>query len=300
MLEHRFAILTAAAAFCLLLIGGTVNPTGSSLACPEWTVICKGEFFPEMTGGVLYEHGHRLFGMLVGFLQITLTVLLWKRRPATRMLAVLSLVMVCVQGALGAITVGFKLPWMVSTAHLWLAMIYLATLSYIAWRTRVPTEDWQPAASLGGARRWIAVAAAFVLAQILLGGVMRHHEAALASVDLPLHEGSFWPADAPLPLQLHMAHRIGGVVVALVVFAAAFAVLRRAGSWQRLRRLVMIAPLLVVLQVALGLYVIYTFRSVPVAVAHFAGAAALWALWWNLFLMTGGVEPAPLAKGKTA
>jgi len=33
MLEHRLAKLAAAATFVLLVIGGTVNPTGSSLAC---------------------------------------------------------------------------------------------------------------------------------------------------------------------------------------------------------------------------------------------------------------------------
>ena len=76
MLEHRFAKLAAAATFVLLVIGGTVNPTGSSLACPEPTMVCHGQLFPPMVGGVLYEHGHRLAAMSVGLLQIALTLLL--------------------------------------------------------------------------------------------------------------------------------------------------------------------------------------------------------------------------------
>src|SRR5262245_40347203 len=51
MLEHRFAKLAAAATFLLLVIGGTVNPTGSSLACPEPTLVCNGQLFPPMVGG---------------------------------------------------------------------------------------------------------------------------------------------------------------------------------------------------------------------------------------------------------
>ena len=91
MLEHRFAQLVAACTFLLLVVGGTVNATGSSLACPEPTLLCHGEIFPQMTGGVLFEHGHRLVAMSVGLLQIVLTVLLIRRRRELRGLAWLTL-----------------------------------------------------------------------------------------------------------------------------------------------------------------------------------------------------------------
>src|SRR5205823_2916435 len=57
MLEHRLAKLAAGATFLLLIIGGMVNATGSSLACHEPTFVCNGSFFPEMSAktGVLYE-----------------------------------------------------------------------------------------------------------------------------------------------------------------------------------------------------------------------------------------------------
>lgn len=87
MNAHRFAILAAAATFVLLVIGGTVNPTGSSLACPEPTLVCNGQLFPPMVGGVFYEHGHRLAAMTVGLLQIILTVLLLRRRKDSKGLA---------------------------------------------------------------------------------------------------------------------------------------------------------------------------------------------------------------------
>ena len=64
MLEYRLAGATAAATFVLLVIGGMVHATGSSLACPDWP-LCYGQFFPAMEGGVLYEHGHRLVALAV-------------------------------------------------------------------------------------------------------------------------------------------------------------------------------------------------------------------------------------------
>src|ERR1041384_2015245 len=104
MLEHRFAKLSAAATFILLVIGGTVNPTGSSLARPEPPRVCPGQLFPPMVGGVFYEHGHRLAAMTVGLLQIALTVLLLRRRgSAMRRLGWILLGLVIAQGALGAI-----------------------------------------------------------------------------------------------------------------------------------------------------------------------------------------------------
>src|SRR6185436_5491923 len=167
MLEHRFAKLAAAATFVLLVIGGTVNPTGSSLACPEPTLVCHGQLFPPMVGGVFYEHGHRLAAMTVGLLQIALTVLLLRRRARDtgfKRLAWLLLGMVIAQGALGAITVKFKLPWFVSTGHLLLGMSYFATLIYTAFKTRpapsaleLDTHEKQRA-DLGPATTWIKLA----------------------------------------------------------------------------------------------------------------------------------------------
>ena len=83
-----------------------------------------------------------------------------------------------------------------------------------------------------------------------------------------------------------MIHRAVGSCVAVVTTIAAIQVWRAAAQWPALRRLALIAPLLVVTQIVLGVYVVLTLRTPQVAVAHFAGAAALWALWISMFLMT--------------
>jgi len=297
MLEHRFAQLVAACTFLLLIVGGTVNPTGSSLACPEPTLLCHGQFLPEMTGGVLFEHGHRLVAMSVGLLQIALTVLLIRRRKMHG-LAWLTLGMVILQGALGAVTVGYKLPWFVSTAHLLLGMSYFAMLLYIAWRTRPahPGADDATARearinALGPARRWVAIATGVVVIQIVLGGLVRHSEAALACLGMPdCTAGDYFPA--ALTQRLHMLHRGWGVLVAVITTLAAISVVRHAAGWPALRRLMIAAPIVVATQVVLGIYVVLTFRSVPIAVAHFAGAATLWGLWVSAWFMTHSARAA--------
>lgn len=292
MVEHRFAQLTAAATFILLVIGGTVNPTGSSLACPEPTFVCHGEFFPPMVGGVFYEHGHRLAAMTVGLFQIALTYFLFTRRKDSRRLAFILLGMVILQGLLGAITVKYKLPWFVSTAHLLLAMSYFATLIYTAFRTRpAPTvielqRHDNLRAELGPARTWIAIAIGAVFIQLLLGALVRHLGAAMVCLGMPTCTigGDWWPATGVQ--HLHMIHRAFGVVTAIVTITAAVQVARRAKAWSSVRTLALIAPFLVVAQVVLGIYTVLTIRAVPLAVGHFAGAASLWALWMSMWLIT--------------
>jgi cytochrome c oxidase assembly protein subunit 15 len=297
MLEHRLATLAACAAFVLLIIGGTVNATGSSLACPEAFVVCHRSLLPEMTGGVLYEHGHRLAAMTVGFIQIGLTLAIWFRRKELRWLGALLLGMVLAQGLFGAITVYFKLVWFVSTGHLLLGMSYFAMLNYAVVRTRPPPSAMELSrhdrlrAELGSARTWIAVAAIAVFVQLLLGALVRHFGAWLACIGMPTctATGEWWPGGA-LP-DLHMIHRAFGVVVAIVTTTAAVIVWRRARSWPQLRLLALIAPLLVAGQVALGIFTVLSMRAVPVTVAHFAGATSLWALWMTAWLWTAPRTP---------
>jgi len=293
MLEHRLAKVGALATFCLLVIGGTVNPTGSSLACPEPTLLCHGQLFPPMVGGVFYEHGHRLAAMTVGLLQIALTIALLRRRKDLARYAWITLGLVLAQGSLGAVTVAFKLPWYVSTGHLLLGMSYFATLVYVAFRTRrEPTLvelDTHRARmlELGTTRRWIAIACGAVMIQLLLGALVRHFGAALVCLGMPActRGGDWWPDSAVQ--HLHMIHRGFGVVVAITTTVAAVQVLRACKSWSRLRLMMFAAPVLVVGQVALGIFTVLTLREVPVAVAHFAGAAALWGLWASAWFMTG-------------
>ena len=292
MLEHRFAKAVAFATFCLLVWGGMVNATGSGLACPEPTFVCHGDLFPKMEGGVFYEHGHRLLAETVGILQIILTVLLWRRRPQLRKLSLLLGGMILAQAALGATTVAFKLPWFVSSGHLLLGSSYFAMLIYTAFRTRrEPTvveldRHAKLRTELGATRTWILVALGAIVVQIVLGALVRHLGAALVCLGMPqcTMDGTWFP-DAGIQ-DLHMVHRAWGCITAVITTVAAVKVWRAAKSWPQLRTLATLAPILVAGQITLGIFTVLTWRAAPLAVAHFAGAESLWALWISAWLMT--------------
>ena len=74
---HRFAVLTALATLALLGVGGLVTSHGVGMAVPDWptTYGYNMFFFPisKWTGGIFYEHSHRLVASTVGILTVLLT-----------------------------------------------------------------------------------------------------------------------------------------------------------------------------------------------------------------------------------
>src|SRR3989442_8248138 len=140
---HRFAVLTAAATFVLLFVGGLVTSTGSGLAVPDWP-LSFGQVFPPMVGGVLFEHGHRLVAALVGLLTVALMVLLtqWESRIWVRWLARGAVLAVLLPGALRGRTGLLRLPLVVSVTHACLAQAFLCLVITLAVCT---APGWQAA-----------------------------------------------------------------------------------------------------------------------------------------------------------
>lgn len=286
--------------FCLLLLGGIVHSTGSSLACPDWP-LCYGQVFPEMKGGVAIEHSHRLLAATVGLLTIGLVIISGRRRHQERgvwRLSLLALILVIFQGILGGITVIYKLPTMVSTSHLGLSMIFFSLLIWITLRVWLPDRIAVSGRALKEApRRWIQLTTAVIYLQMVLGAFMRHTGASLACPDVPLCFGFLWPADLPPFTQLHMAHRWMGMLVLLCILASAIFVRRRYQEGGGLRFLANNAILLVFLQIGLGLASVWTSLNLWVVTAHLAGGALLLASFvtlWNL----SGYRPLDVARNQ--
>lgn len=292
---HRVATTTAVLTFIDLLMGGIVHGTGSSLACPDWP-LCFGEVFPRMVGGVLFEHSHRLMGVVLGCLAIALVVLGQRTRRARLADAFLSrliLVVVCLQGVLGGLTVLFKLPTLVSTAHLALSMAFLLLLVYTSYRTRPTTTAAAPAVIPAALRRWLVIATGAVYAQIVLGALVRHTGAALACLDeIPLCRGQVWPT-WHATAQVHMLHRLVAVLATLLVLGVAFALFRAAEGHRTTRRLAAAAPFLVLVQVLLGVLSVVSLLGVWQVTAHLGVGALLLADLWLLCLATRPVAAAP-------
>ena len=70
---HRYAVLLAVCTLFLVVAGASVTSKEAGLSVPDWP-LSYGQVMPQMTGGVFFEHGHRMVATAVGFLTIILAV----------------------------------------------------------------------------------------------------------------------------------------------------------------------------------------------------------------------------------
>ncbi len=180
---HRYAVLLAICTLFLVVAGASVTSKEAGLSVPDWP-LSYGQVLPEMTGGVLFETGHRLVATTVGFMTIILAIWIQRVDPRRWMkrLGWAALGGVIVQGLLGGITVLWLQPPWVSTAHACLAQLFFSTTAAIAlftsrrWLNGAPTVEDYGKPSLRGLA---IVVPAIVLLQIALGAAFRHRAISL-------------------------------------------------------------------------------------------------------------------------
>lgn len=275
--HHRGFFITTIWTLGLLLLGSIVHATESSLACPDWPT-CFGTFMPEMTGGVFWEHLHRLAAAGLVLIFISATYLAWRpelERPPVRRWALAGIGLLVVQSVLGGMTVLMRLPDAISTMHLALAFLFLTlatVLTVVTSRTwTVEHRSWQDVRDL---RELAVTATSLTFLQSILGGAVRHTDAGLACPDVPLCLGQWIPPLQSPAVTLHFSHRVTGLLLLVASLMLSVRAMRRL-SPSLTRTLALSAGVLIVLQIALGFLSVYTRLSVVTVSLHTLLAASL-------------------------
>ncbi len=273
---HRFAVGTALATLILLMAGALVTSTGSGLAVPDWP-LSYGTLFPEMRGGVIFEHGHRLIAGAVGLLTVSLAFLLWRVEPRAwvRWLGVAAVALVISQALLGGLTVLLRLPVYVSVGHALLAQTFFCTIVCLAMVTAPSWERPQmPLSSSDNSLPSFALitSVAFFI-QLLFGAVMRHSGAGLAIPDFPASFGHAIPPEFTPAIAIHFAHRMGALTVVILSAWLAFRVFSRNGDRLSLVSHAGALIAFVSFQGMLGAMIIWLKRPVPLTTLHLAVGA---------------------------
>lgn len=277
----RFEPVTAhlaVALVALVVIGGATRVMEAGLACPDWP-LCYGQWLPggRMNLQVFLEWFHRLDAFVVGVALLVLSAASWLGRrdlpPWLPRCCSAALLLVALQGALGALTVTRLLAPGLVTAHLGTALLLVALVSGLhqaleaerlssgsarapEFRVQVQLPFWWTALAL--------LALVLVLAQCLLGGSLASQWAAERCIAAA--EGCQWL----------LRHRVAATPAALAVAALSPAALALPAAERHLRWFAAAAALLAVLQVSLGVATLRLQLAVPaVTVAHQLMAALL-------------------------
>ena len=230
---HRYAILLSVCTLFLVVAGASVTSEEAGLSVPDWP-LSYGQVMPPMTGGVLFEHGHRMIGTTVGLLTIGLLVWLLRveKRSWMRKLAWVALGWVSVVGLLGGLTVKLLTPPPVSILHTCLAQMFFSlTVSMVVFTSR----SWQAGPEFVEDNGWpsmrsLAIALpVFVLAQIALGAGFRHRAIGI------------------------LPHILGAMIVSFLILVAGVFVLHQFPTHPALRPAAVALLAIACLQVGLGI-----------------------------------------------
>jgi cytochrome c oxidase assembly protein subunit 15 len=149
-----------------------------------------------------------------------------------------------------------------------------------------------------------------IYAQLALGATMRHQHRDLAILDFPTANGAWFPDTSPTALAklnawrdaralsdvtafqiwLQMAHRFLALIIAIAIIVFCASVWKEPRSFAGLKRLSVLWVALVVCQIALGAWVIWSNKAADVATAHVALGAVMLsfgvtisAICWRIF-----------------
>jgi cytochrome c oxidase assembly protein subunit 15 len=226
----------------LIFLGALVKSHEAGLTVPDWPTSFGQNMFlyppSEWTGGIFYEHTHRLLASFIGLLTVILAV--WcgakEKRRWVRVLSYLALGLVIFQGALGGLTVLLQLPPIVSIAHGVTAQTFLALSIIIAYaQSHEFTNSNGYTTALSNTAKSGLIVIGLLYFQLILGALMRHTGSGLAIPDFPTMAGSWFPllndnflaaanelrlavGLGPTKMQniiAHLAHRLGAVVVTI-------------------------------------------------------------------------------------
>src|SRR6266705_3816133 len=134
--------------YFMIGLGGTVLATNSGLSCPDWP-LCYGQAYYSGTYQVFLEQFHRFTAATVSILIVLLLIgiIRWARKdPALLTMAIAAPMLLAIQIVLGGLTVLWKLPPQIVTAHLGTALAIFAIVITIAVLSRKPA-GWFPATS---------------------------------------------------------------------------------------------------------------------------------------------------------
>jgi heme a synthase len=288
---------------------GRFLPTQAASDINQAITVQGGTHGPVSHGKAWIEMLHRYVATFIGALILAMFIraVIAKVKPERTMFAsarsavgvgwpLLLLVVVSLQGLFGKWTVTLKLMPIVVTAHLLGGMTLFALLIWFWMRERNRSGDVRasPVQTEAGVRVWLWIAIAALYVQIFLGGWVSTNYAVLACADFPGCVGTMLPSVAwgegfTLIRELgknpdgsflsveglraiHWAHRIGALVVTVIIVIAAIRLMRANTSLKRQALFIKIA---LTIQILVGISTVIFDQPIAVATAHNFFAAVL-------------------------
>ncbi len=305
----------------LIPYGAFVRLKNAGLSCPDWP-LCYGQLLPPAGYEIALETGHRFVAALLGVLIITITFVSFRQHSNynIRGLALFSLVLVCIQGIIGALTVTMTLWPPIVTLHLIGGNLLFGVLVYLARITfslgsreisEVNDSGFHRFQEKSGMRSRVGLMIAVLFIIIASGGYNSSTYSGLHCEAFPgCHEGSYLSFGMsgtdlskltgieghilqPAPEDyrgrflpefrnewIHMLHRFIAVFGGLALIIMSWVWLKNRFGYNVLNNFIV---LLILLEIIVGVLNSVLRVPVPISALHTAVAAALTGLMFYAF-----------------
>lgn len=274
---QRLAWAATVTTYFLIALGGTVLATDSGLSCPDWP-FCNGQAYYSGTYHTFLEQFHRFTAATVSILIVLLFIgiIAWARKDrALLTLAIAAPILLAVQIVLGGLTVLWKLPPQVITAHLATALAIFAIVITIAVLSGKPAPSRELPAKTRKFAQLAISNALLVYILMLLGSYVTGSEAGLACSGWPLCTPAPWAVSNHLA-EINILHRLFAVFVGLVMLWTVISALRR---WRVARGQAivgLVGGVLFICQAIVGGLIVLLEEPAFAAGLHLALATAVW------------------------
>lgn len=306
---RNIVLATMMLAFVVIVLGAYVRLSDAGLGCPDWPgcyghligipdtdtelTYANDNFERAVEGGKAWkEMIHRYFAGALGLLIFVIAFYLFQKDQQGKRHITAGVILAAAllfQATLGMWTVTLQLKPLIVMGHL---LGGFTLFNLLAWQW-LRTSTLQPDISASVARPLFTMSViviAILAGQIALGGWVSSNYAALACVDFPKCQQSWWPnmdfkdgfilwrglgvdyefgvLDHPARVAIHYVHRIGALITSLAILFYVVRLCKKSDGGQLLSNMAYIIFALLVIQVTLGISNIVFKLPLAVAVMH--------------------------------
>ena len=315
---RRLSKLLVISTLLLIFAGALVKSHEVGLSVPDWPTSYGYQMFSfpltDMIGGIFYEHGHRMIATIVGLMTLILAFTiyytdhsLWLKKTAF-----FALGLVIIQGLFGGLTVLLFLPTPVSIIHAILAQTFLMVTILISYGLSKEKANrmLNESTNYKVLRFPTYLVTSIVFIQLIIGALMRHTESGLAIPDFPLSGGYIIPTfnqemlntiqsmqfESGLPfvtlnqIIIHYLHRMGAIAVTISIGWLTLKIIQSKISNERIYRLTWYLITLLIIQITLGAFTIWSVKEPFITSIHVVNGALILGVSTLLILRVSPVK----------
>jgi cytochrome c oxidase assembly protein subunit 15 len=283
-------VVTSLDLLLVLLGGALVTKTGSGQGCGKSWPLCHGQLIPHpLTLETVIELSHRIVSGSASILVLLLCVLSWiyiGHVRETKLLAIVSFLFLVAQALIGAAAVVWGQSAAVLALHFGISLISFASVLLLTLLIFEVDKKFDAHSLIVDKKMRFHIFSVTIYSYIVVytGALVRHEKASLACPNFPMCSNL-----SPFPTQFHewvqMGHRFAASLIFVWILYATILAIRHYKQQRVIYWGWIISFILVTMQIAAGVLIIYTESNLFVALMHSLFISCLFAVLCYLVML---------------